>query len=129
LACLGPDQREDILPEARSERTKLRAGGDQWEYILPEARSEGIEVRRRQIKGNIYFLKPDQRGICLCEGQIRRCKATDGPHIKEDSLVGRQIRGNVYCLKPDQRARSFTRGRSGGDIGLFGTRSERRYTS
>jgi hypothetical protein len=40
LACLGPDQRE---------------------YILPEARSEGIMVHRRQIRENTYFLKPDQR--------------------------------------------------------------------
>jgi hypothetical protein len=40
------------------------------------------------------------------------CEAIDGPHPKEDRLVGGEIRKNVYCVKPHQRVRSFTGGRS-----------------
>jgi hypothetical protein len=81
LDLLGPDQRECLSSEARSEGLKLHMGRsegilaclgpDQREYKLPEARSEGIKFHRRQIRGimvhrgqireNIYFLKPDQR--------------------------------------------------------------------
>jgi hypothetical protein len=50
LACLGPDQRDDILPEARSEGMKLHRG-----------RSEGIYTSSSQINGELAMWRPDHR--------------------------------------------------------------------
>jgi hypothetical protein len=73
-----------------------------------------------QIRGNIYFLKPDQRANGYVGARSKSVQTIDGQHQTEDRLVGGQIREIVYCLKPDQRVRSFTRGRSEGILVCLG---------
>jgi hypothetical protein len=73
LVCLGPDQREDILPEARSER---------------------IKVRRGKIRGNIYFLKPDQRVYGYLGARSEGVKPMTS-HIKAKIDLSGQTRGYV----------------------------------
>jgi hypothetical protein len=155
LACLGPDQREDILPEARSEGMKLHRGrsegiytscsqmrgyeasqtedqrefwlvreqitekihslktdqsvrsfigwGDQRVYIPPAARSEFMKLHREKVRGDIGLSGNRSERINSSLSQIRRYEASWG-----------QIRGNIYFLKPDQREQRFILGRSEG---------------
>jgi hypothetical protein len=56
------------------------------EYKLPEARSEGIKVRRGQIRGNKYFLKPDQRVYGYVGARSEGVKPLTG-HIKKLRLT------------------------------------------
>jgi hypothetical protein len=52
-----------------------------------------MKVRSRQIKGNIYFLKPDQRVYAYVGARSEGVKPLTG-HIK----------GKIDLLGPDQRA-------------------------
>jgi hypothetical protein len=109
IGLLGNRSERIYISLKRDEKVRIFFGAEQREYILPEARSGGIEVHMGQIRGNIYFLKPVQRVRSFMGGDQREYIL---PEAKSGGIkvhMG-QIRGSIYFLKPDQRVRSFMGG-------------------
>jgi hypothetical protein len=85
-------------------------------------------VRSRQIRGNIYLLQPDQKVNDYVGARSEGVNPLTG-HIQKK--IDLSVPDQKKCILSEARSEGtkLHRGKIRGDISLFGTRSERIYTS